>query len=377
MSEPPSLPTPLPQPGLLARLHSAFDWIFGLISLCAALAALSVIPILNLLSLGYLLHASAQVSHGRIRDGFVGVRKASRAGSIVLGITIVLLPVQVLSRVWKAAVLIDPSSQRAQGLHLALVLLTTFILWHIAWACIRGGRLRHFAWPAPIAFLRWLMSGGKYSRACDAVWDYVTGLRLPYFFWLGCRGFAGAVCWLLPPVLIMMLAARAPAGPPSALISFVGALGLMAVVIHLPFLQTHFARENEFAAIFEIGAVREQFRKAPIAFLMALLVVLVFALPLYLLKIELTPQEVAWLPALVFVAFIFPARLLTGWAFSRARRREGQSGCLLCSLVRLAEIPIVAVYALAVYATQFLSWHGTFSLLEQHAFLVPAPLLGL
>ena len=104
---------------------------------------------------------------------------------------------------------------------------------------------------------------------------------------------------------------------------------------------------------------------------------LIFALPLYLLKIELTPQEVAWLPALVFVAFIFPARLLTGWAFARARRREGKSGFILCNLVRLAEIPILFFYALAVYATQFLSWHGTFSLLEQHAFLVPAPLLGL
>jgi hypothetical protein len=359
------------------RIGSALDWLFGLVSLCGALAALSVIPVLNLLSLGYLLHVSAQVSRGRFRDGFVGVRKASRAGSIVLGVTVVLLPVQVLSRVWKAAVLIDPTSERAQGYHIALVALTTFMLWHIAWACIRGGRLRHFMWPAPIAFLRWLMSSGKYQRACDAVWDYAIGLRLPYFFWLGWRGFIGAVCWLLPPVLIMMVASGLPAGGPAGLVSFAGALLLMVVVLHLPFLQTHFALENRFGAIFEIGEVRRHFRKAPIAFLLALLVALVFALPLYLLKIELTPQEVAWMPALVFVAFIFPARLLTGWAFARARRREDSSGFLLCWFVRLAEIPIVAVYALAVYATQFLSWHGTLSLLEQHAFLVPAPLLGL
>lgn len=362
---------------IIKRIGFALDWVFGFASLCGALAALSVIPILNLLSLGYLLHVSAQVSRGRIRDGFVGVRKASRAGSVVLGVTVVLLPVQVLSGVWKAAVLIDPTSERAEVLHIALVLLTTFILWHIGWACIRGGRLRHFMWPAPIAFLRWLMSGGKYRRACDAVWDYVTGLRLAYFFWLGWRGFIGAVCWLLPPVLLMMFAAGLPAGGPSGIVSFAAAVGLMIVVLHLPFLQTHFALENRFSAIFEIGVVRAHFRKAPIAFLLALLVALVFALPLYLLKIELTPQEVAWLPALVFVAFIFPARLLTGWAFARARRREESSGFLLCWLVRFAETPIVATYAFAVYATQFLSWHGTLSLLEQHAFLVPAPLLGL
>jgi hypothetical protein len=267
-------------PALFKRIKAALDWLFGLVSLCAALAALSVIPVLNLLSLGYLLHVSAQVSRGRLRDGFVGMGKASRAGSIVLGVTVVLLPVQALSRVWKAAVLIDPTSERAQGLHIALVLLTTFTLWHIAWACIRGGRLRNFLWPGPIAFVRWLTSGGKYSRACDAVWEYVMGLRLPYFFWLGWRGFIGAVCWLLPPVLMMMVAAGLPAGGPSALASFAGALGLMFVVLYLPFLQTHFALENRFSAIFEIGAVRRHFRKAPIAFLLALLVALVFALPL-------------------------------------------------------------------------------------------------
>ena len=40
-------------------------------------------------------------------------------------------------------------------------------------------------------------------------------------------------------------------------------------------------------------------------------------------------------------------------------------------------VPVVFGYALWVYLMQFLSWNGTFSLLEQHAFLVPAPLMNL
>ena len=36
----------------------------------------------------------------------------------------------------------------------------------------------------------------------------------------------------------------------------------------------------------------------------------ILAVPLFLLKVELTPAEITWLPALFFVIFGFPARLL-------------------------------------------------------------------
>jgi purine-cytosine permease-like protein len=163
------------------------------------------------------------------------------------------------------------------------------------------------------------------------------------------------------------------------IVALIGAGLLAIVVLYLPFLQTHFARENRFAALFEIKAVRGLFRRAPIAFWIALLITLLFALPLYLLKIQLTPREVAWLPSLLFVIFIFPARLLTGWAVGRADRREPDQPrhWTFRWLSRLAGIPVVAAYAMIVFVTQYLSWHGSMSLLEQHAFLVPAPLMGL
>ena len=68
----------------------------------------------------------------------------------------------------------------------------------------------------------------------------------------------------------------------------------------------------------------------------------------------------------------------------RARMR-----CPVCVLVftphhelvrwasRLAMLPLVAIYALVVYFTQYLSWYGVWSLYEQHAFGVPAPFLGM
>jgi hypothetical protein len=94
-----------------------------------------------------------------------------------------------------------------------------------------------------------------------------------------------------------------------------------------------------------------------------------------LLKIELPPREIAWLPSLLFVVFIFPARLLTGWALHRASQRPSRSHWLFRWSGRLALVPVALVYVLAVYLTQYLSWHGSLGLLEQHAFLVPAPLV--
>ena len=76
------------------------------------------------------------------------------------------------------------------------------------------------------------------------------------------------------------------------------------------------------------------------------------------------------------MAFIFPARLLTGWAMGRAMKRDEPRARLFAWPARVLLIPVVGVYVLIVFFTQYLSWYGSLSLLEQHAFLVPAPMLG-
>jgi hypothetical protein len=396
LMEPP--PTPLPpvlddvpaespvaapepaRPHVLVRtarwIGSAFEWMFGALTMIVTLAVFAVIPLLNLLSLGYLLEVSGRVARtGRLRNAFIGIRKAAVFGRMVAGTWLVLWPVRFFSGMWQDAELIAPGSAKAAGWRIALILFTVLTAWHILWACLRGGKLRHFLWPAPLRFLRWLRAGAQYEPIRNAVLDYLASLRLPHFK-LGGLGFVGAVAWLIVPVGILVMAASLPPGG-AALLSLVGGALLALVALHLPFVQAHYAVENRFAAMFELGQVRALFRRAPVAFWLALLVTLLFSLPLYLLKIEFPPKEIAWLPSLLFVVFILPARALAGWAMGRALRREEPRHFVFRWLGRLGAVPVVGFYVFFVYLTQYLSWHGALSLLEQHAFLVPAPMLSM
>jgi len=379
---PPALPEPLPPaPGSISRifraLSSAVDWLCGFATILGGVAVLSILPGLNLLSLGYLLQASGRVAAtGRIRDGFIGVRKASIVGQMIFGTWFVLWPPRIVSGFWRDADLIAPHGIAARHWRLGLLAVSIVTLWHIAWACFRGGRLQHFLWPAPIRFCRWLVAPQGFSQRCDAIADYLSSLHLPRLFWIGLQGFAGAIAWLILPVGVLWAATLTPR-PVAAFLSLAGMFLLVLTIIYLPFLQTNFARTGRFRSLFEVREVRALFRRAPIAFWLALLITLLFALPLYLLKIELPPRDLAWLPSLVFVAFILPARLLTGWAVSRGLRREQPRHAVFRWLARLAVIPVAVVYVLFVYLTQYVSWNGSVSLLEQHAFLVPAPLIAL
>jgi hypothetical protein len=78
----------------------------------------------------------------------------------------------------------------------------------------------------------------------------------------------------------------------------------------------------------------------------------------------------------VFIAFIFPARLLTGWAFGRSLRRTTPRHWFFRWTARLAMVAITVFYAIIVYFSQYLAWEGIWSLYEQHAFLLPVPFLG-
>ncbi len=54
------------------------------------------------------------------------------------------------------------------------------------------------------------------------------------------------------------------------------------------------------------------------------------------------PREAAWLPSLVFVIFLAPARLLTGWAYARSGRGELPRGCrlrLMSAVEGVSDIP--------------------------------------
>ncbi|MEQ8791094.1 MAG: hypothetical protein RIC55_32835 [Pirellulaceae bacterium] len=409
---------------------SAAEWIFGAACMILLLAFLATVPVLQLLSLGYLLEASGRIARsGRLRDGFVDYRKAARVGGVILGTSLMLLPLWFISSLWYDAQLIDPTGLTARNWRIAQLILTVLLVGHVmvAWFC--GGRLRHFFWPltAPLAIASWIVkevcrvaikasTKGKtrrtfgerfvadigrtlpldrwwfvpaiviarlrernlYVAARDSLWEFVVGLRLPHYFWLGLRGFAGAVIWLFVPISLLAVSTSLPPVG-GVLLGLLGGLLLSTVLVYLPFLQTNFAAENRFRTLFDVLSVHGFYRRTPFALFFALLVTLAGALPLYLLKIEATPREVAWLPSLVFVAFILPARLLTGWAVGRARHRQPPRWLffrIISHLFAMPAIPIAMTYALIVFVSQYVSWYGAFSLYEQHAFLVPVPMLG-
>ena len=145
----------------------------------------------------------------------------------------------------------------------------------------------------------------------------------------------------------------------------------------LPFLQVRYAVEGKASALFSPRVVRDRFRRAPWAFAFALMALLLASVPLYLLKIEMIPREAAWLPSLVFVVFLAPARLLVGWAYARSCRRDLPRHWFFRLLGRLAILVVAVFYVLVVFISQYTSWGGVWSLYEQHAFLLPAPFLNM
>ena len=107
------------------------------------------------------------------------------------------------------------------------------------------------------------------------------------------------------------------------------------------------------------------------------MVLLMAAIPLYFLKIEMIPREAAWLPSLVFVVFLAPARLLTGWAYARSGRRDCPRHWTFRVLGRVAIVAAALLYVLVVFLAQYTSWGGASSLYEQHAFLLPVPFFNM
>src|SRR5260370_9113975 len=109
-------------------------------------------------------------------------------------------------------------------------------------------------------------------------------LRLPYYFWLGLRGFIGAFAWLALPISLLAVSRFGQSGGAS-LLGFIGALLLAIVLPYLPFLQTRLAQTNRLRGAFRLGAGRRDFVRAPWAFAFPFVWTLLFSRPPYFLHI--------------------------------------------------------------------------------------------
>lgn len=368
---------PAARPGVARRAWAvgarAAEWCFGVPALFVGLAVLASVPVGQFLALGYLLEVSGRVARtGRLRDGFIGVRTAARFGGAALMAGLMWLPLYYMSVQVEAAKVIEPDGAVSRQWERALAAAAVLAVLHAGAALVRGGRVRDFLRPLNAVWLvRRARAGGLYSEARDRFWNRLVALRLPYYFWLGVRGFAGAFLWLAVPLSLLAVGHLNPAA------GLLGGALLAVVVLYVPFLQARFARDGRFRAFRELAAVRGAFRGAPVAFALALWVHLTFAIPLYLLKIEAIPKDIVFLEGLLFLLFMFPARVFGGWALARGARRARPRHGLFRWAGRLAVVPVALAYVVVVFVSQHIGWQGIGSLYEQHAFLLPVPFAGL
>jgi len=364
--------------GLLWRVGGAIagllTCLFGLTCVLVLLAVVAAIPVVNFWALGYLLEAEGNVARtGRLRDGFPLLRFAPRLGTIGLGLWLWLLPLRLLGDLATDARLIAPGSppeRLMQGLRWIAVVAVTL---HLLLALARGGTWGCFFRPLKnLRFFSQNWSRDEYWQEMEqAIAAYVAALQPKRRFVIGMKGFGGALAWLFLPTLLLASATRSE-GPP-VLLALIGGLLLVPVLMWVPFLQAHFACEQRWGALFELRAVRQLYRHAPFSWLVALLVTLGFALPLYLFKAALPPRDALWPITLLYVLSIYPARLIAGWAYHRARQRSRSSFWLWRWTCWLPTLPVVLLYVFLLYFTQFIGKYGKLTLFEHHAFLVPSP----
>lgn len=368
---------PFPHP--LRHPLRATAWVtrllFGIVSLVLLLALIAAIPIVNFLALGYLLETEGRLARtGRLRFMFPLLDLAPRLGSIVLGMSLWLKPLQMLADAADDALLIDPDGGSARTLRVLLKVISGFVAIHLCLALARGGSLGCFF--RPIKNVRWLWQRWNernyWETAEQGVRKFVAGLRLPHHFWLGLRGFVGAAIWLWPPTLFFA-ALRRTDHPGQILSTLLGGAVLILVFAWVPFLQARMAAENRFGAMFELRPVRELFRRAPLAWLIAVVLIYALSLPLYLFKIVSPPQDALWLETPVFILSIYPARVLTGWAYHRAWAKPHRAWFGFRWVCRTVMLPLIAAYVFLLFFTPFISEHGKAVLFEHPAFLLPVP----
>lgn len=368
---------PFPHP--LKRPFSAIGWIiqlaFGMASLTLLLAIVAAIPIVNFLALGYLLEAEGRVARtGKLSYAVPLLPLAPRLGTIALGLYLWLIPVRLVSAMAADARVIAPDSGIAKAWGLALVVVSVLVTAHLILALARGGGF--FCFIRPIKNFRWLwqqLSTGQYfAKAETAIYEFISALRLGHHFSLGLRGFLGTFLWLFIPTALLGVL-RETTKPGQVLLTLLGGLLLVVTLTWVPFLQAHFAAENRFSAFRELRTVRELNRRSPMLWLLATIVLYALALPLYLFKVAAPPQDAMWFVTLIFIATIYPAKIMVAYAYAWARRRDRRQFFLVRWVCTLALLPLLVFYVFIVFLTPTIGAAGRRVLFEQHALLLPVP----
>ncbi len=366
-----------PRPSLARRL--LWSWpagllggLWNLMSLTVLLAIVAAIPIVQLVSLGYLLRAAANLSAGQPwRTALPGAVLAGRILTFALFAALMWLPVWLVTDLSYSVQLLRPGTAQATVWRALAFAVAFGWLAHVTWAAMRGGRWWHLLWSRPIRFVCEIWRPRTWSRAADDLWSLFERSRCVELWWLGLRAALGAFVWLAIPVSLMIIGLRAEHIEIHALLGLIGAISLTWVMLYLPFLQILMAERNRYAEVFNVREVRRRFRHAPLAMGLSLIALFALSIPLYLLRIEATPEQLTWLPSLFFVALMFPSKLLLGAAMGYGARRPKPRNFVLRWSARLLCVAASLTYVGALYIAQFVAWQGVYVMYFQHAVLVP------
>ncbi len=362
---------------VLPAIYRCSRGVFQYLSLVTFLAIMTALPLVQLIAFGYLLDVAGKLTRGERLGAAVAWREtAGRLGLAAVVLFLLSLPIQLLAHWAVAAEIISPNALNARLLRMAAVVMALVALAYVSWAWVRGGRLKHYLWPSPILWLKSFWRPRIWLDGADRLIQMVRSLQLLRLLWLGIRGAVATLIWLLPATIIIAAERNGKTG----LAGLVGAIAFICLgiaLMYLPMLQANFAAENRFLAMFSVRRIRQDFKHAPWAWWWAMFATLVLLpIPLYLLKIEAPPSELIWLPTWFFILLMLPARIACGLALRRARRlplKTGWWATVMRWSARLAIPPLVGIYLLFVYLSQYLSWDGLQTWIQQHAVLVPVP----
>ena len=349
--------------------------LFGLASLVLLLAVAAAVPLVNFWVLGYLLDVEGRVARsGKIRASFPLLGLAPKFGSIVLGVWLCVLPLRVLAVAATDAALIDPNGAVAARWAFWLFAAKWMMAAHLCLALARGGSLSCFF--RPIKNVRWLLARWRdrdyWTRASTAIGQFLSGLNARPYYTVGWRGFVGTLAWLFVPSALYG-SLHDPEKPAQVLVMLTGGVALWLTLMWVPLLQARFAAENRLLAFKELGAARELFRRAPFAWLFAIVLTYLLALPLYLFKAYLLPQDAMWFVTIVFVVSIFPTKVALGWAYGRSMRRPDRAWWPWLWLCKLLLGVLIGIYVFILFFTPAISEHGRRVLFEHHTLLLPWP----
>lgn len=402
----------------------ALQVVIGIGFLVPLLAGLAALPGLNLISLGMLLNAERQVGNsGRLRDGFPLLPISARLGTIGIMIGLGLIPIFMLASLEQSYAIIRELSQRPQaaiGTMKIVVQIAIFVF--LLLAVGNGGSVKSFFWPVRsgsrrlvkvfttlsfvgpvllailsgqggvvVFILPLLMLGAAVQNAIEIrqaikhglYWNSIDHYATEIFDvlqpWehlkIAFKGAVGALCWLVIPTLLLGVASSRPyqdQGLP-ALASFLGGALLIPVAAWLPLLQCHQATTGRFASIFEVKIARDIIRRVPIRWAVATFLLYALAVPLYLSKVVVPPADAYWLFTPLFIIVIYPTRLLIGWVYGIGIQQRHRRSRLVRWPAKVFMIPLLGLYSLILFAVPLISEKGPRAMIENHAFLLPAP----